>query len=36
MCRILATTFAFIALSAPQGAAAGERMIELFRKDIRL
>jgi hypothetical protein len=36
MCRILAATFAFIGLTAAQSAAAGERMIDLFRQGYQL
>jgi hypothetical protein len=36
MFRILATVLAIFALSAPQGAAAGERMVDLFRQGYQL
>jgi hypothetical protein len=36
MPRILATTLAIVALSAPQGAAAGERIVDLFRHGYQL
>ncbi len=36
MPRILATTLAIVALTAPKDAAAGERMIDLFRQGYQL